>query len=129
MQRGIHCRFGMPGVIAEAHFDGSRNMVALLSGVRRWIMAHPNQCETMYLLPMGHPSGRHSEVDWSSPDITRFPDFPKTMVSEVLLRAGEVLYVPTDWFHYISNIGINAQCNSRSGVSDDYKKDLRKCGF
>lgn len=32
-------------------------------------------------------------------------------MSEVLLKAGEVLYVPTQWFHYISNIGINAQCN------------------
>lgn len=24
-QKGIHCRFGMRSVIAEAHFDGSRN--------------------------------------------------------------------------------------------------------
>ncbi|CAM9300880.1 unnamed protein product, partial [Hapterophycus canaliculatus] len=76
-QRGIHCRFGMPGVIAEAHFDGSRNMVAMISGVRRWIMAHPKQCKSMYLLPSGHPSGRHSDVDWSNPDLARFPDFPK----------------------------------------------------
>ncbi|CAM9372864.1 unnamed protein product, partial [Ectocarpus sp. 13 AM-2016] len=108
-QRGIHCRFGMPGVIAEAHFDGSRNMVAMVSGVRRWIMAHPNQCESMYLLPKAHPSGRHSDVDWSNPDLEKFPEFPKA--SKVLLKAGEVLYVPTQWFHYISNIGINAQCN------------------
>lgn len=64
-------------VIAEAHFDGSRNMVAMISGVRRWIMAHPNQCESMYLLPNGHPSGRHSDVDWSNPDLEKFPDFPK----------------------------------------------------
>lgn len=35
----------------------------------------------------------------------------QTLVSEVLLKAGEVLYVPTQWFHYISNIGVNAQCN------------------
>ncbi|CBJ29563.1 Hypoxia-inducible factor 1 alpha inhibitor (Hypoxia-inducible factor asparagine hydroxylase) [Ectocarpus siliculosus] len=128
-QRGIHCRFGMPGVIAEAHFDGSRNMVAMVSGVRRWIMAHPNQCESMYLLPKAHPSGRHSDVDWSNPDLDKFPDFPKTLISEVLLKAGEVLYVPTQWFHYISNIGINAQCNSRSGIAMDYDGDLDKCGF
>ncbi|CAM9775089.1 unnamed protein product, partial [Hapterophycus canaliculatus] len=35
----------------------------------------------------------------------------QTLISEVLLKAGEVLYVPTQWFHYISNIGVNAQCN------------------
>lgn len=72
-------------MIAEAHFDGSRNMVAMISGVRRWIMAHPNQCESMYLLPNGHPSGRHSDVDWSNPDLEKFPDFPK--VTGVPLRS------------------------------------------
>ena len=25
--KGIQCRFGMKGVIAEAHYDGGRNMV------------------------------------------------------------------------------------------------------
>lgn len=72
-------------MIAEAHFDGSRNMVAMISGVRRWIMAHPNQCESMYLLPNGHPSGRHSEVDWSNPDLEKFPDFPK-VTGRLMLR-------------------------------------------
>ncbi|CAM9435727.1 unnamed protein product, partial [Choristocarpus tenellus] len=126
---GIHCRFGMPGVIAEPHYDGSRNMVALVSGARRWIMAHPNQCSSMYLLPPEHPSGRHSEVDWGEPDLHKFPNFPDILVSEILLRAGEVLYVPTYWFHYIINIGVNAQCNSRSGVSTEYKPFIDACGF
>jgi hypothetical protein len=30
--RGINCRFGMHGIIAEAHYDGSRNMIAMLKG-------------------------------------------------------------------------------------------------
>jgi hypothetical protein len=59
-QRGIHCRFGMQGVIAENHYDGSRNIIGVFGGRRRYILSHPNQCESMYLLPMGHPSGRHS---------------------------------------------------------------------
>lgn len=44
-------------------------------------------------------------------DVTVMEKLKQTLVSEVLLKAGEVLYVPTQWFHYISNIGINAQCN------------------
>lgn len=43
-QKGIHCRFGMKGVIAENHFDGSRNAIVLLGGSRRYILAHPDQC-------------------------------------------------------------------------------------
>ena len=78
-QQGIHCRFGMRSIIAEAHFDRSRNSVAMLRGMRRWIMTHPSQCENMYILPKSHPSGRHSDVDWSNPDLEAFPDFPKVI--------------------------------------------------
>eukprot|EP00596_Hydrurales_sp_CCMP1899_P003697 CAMPEP_0119045380 /NCGR_PEP_ID=MMETSP1177-20130426/39290_1 /TAXON_ID=2985 /ORGANISM="Ochromonas sp, Strain CCMP1899" /LENGTH=776 /DNA_ID=CAMNT_0007017035 /DNA_START=164 /DNA_END=2491 /DNA_ORIENTATION=+ len=63
-QRGIHCRFGMRNIIAEAHFDGSRNSVVMIGGLRRWILSHPDQCENMHMLPRQHPSGRHSAVDW-----------------------------------------------------------------
>ena len=56
-QKGIHCRFGMKGIIAESHFDGSRNVALSIGGLRRWILNHPNQCDAMYLLPKGHPSG------------------------------------------------------------------------
>jgi len=35
MNKGIQCRFGMRGVIAEAHYDGGRNMVAMLKGAKR----------------------------------------------------------------------------------------------
>ena len=46
-QRGIHCRFGMSAVIAENHYDGSRNVIGLFGGRRRYILAHPNQCQNM----------------------------------------------------------------------------------
>ena len=48
-QRGIHCRFGMSAVIAENHYDGSRNVIGLFGGRRRYILAHPNQCDSMYM--------------------------------------------------------------------------------
>ena len=30
--QGINCRFGNRGVIAEAHYDGGRNFIAMLKG-------------------------------------------------------------------------------------------------
>jgi hypothetical protein len=39
-RRGIHCRFGMPGIIAENHFDSSRNAIVILGGQRRYILSH-----------------------------------------------------------------------------------------
>ena len=32
-----------------------------------------------------------------------------------VLKAGEVLYIPSHWFHYITSLQKSAQCNTRSG--------------
>jgi hypothetical protein len=128
-QKGIHCRFGMKGVIAENHFDGSRNSIALLGGERRYILSHPDQCENLCLLPRGHPSARHSAVDWSDPDWEQFPKFADAQVNEVVLQAGDVMYLPTHWFHYIISLELNYQCNTRSGITDHYLSAIEQCGF
>jgi hypothetical protein len=128
-QKGIHCRFGMHGVIAENHFDQSRNAIVVLGGERRYVLAHPNQCKFMSLYPKGHPSARHSAVDWSNPDLDSYPEFAEARANEVVLQPGDVLYLPTDWFHYIISLSLNFQCNTRSGVTPEYLGALRQCGF
>lgn len=128
-QKGIHCRFGMRGVIAENHYDGSRNMIALINGERRYILNHPNQCPKLALYPLGHPSGRHSSIDWSDPDYGKHPEFAESLGNEIVLQAGDVLYLPTYWFHYIISLETNFQCNTRSGINNDYAQDLSDCGF
>jgi len=128
-QKGIHCRFGMKGVTAENHFDGSRNFIAIFGGERRYILSHPNQCQSLALFPKGHPSARHSAVDWSDPDLDEFPQFRDARVNEVVMQAGDVLYLPTNWFHFIVSLELNFQCNSRSGISMEYMKPINECGF
>ena len=127
-QRGIHCRHGMRGVIAEAHYDGGRNFVVEFMGLRRWIMARPKECQNMHMYQRGHPSSRHSMVNWSDPDYQKYPLFNNLMVHEVILRPGDALYVPMYWFHFITNLNINIQCNSRSGFTSKYKSDINACG-
>ena len=136
--KGVHCRFGAAGIVAEAHYDGSRNFVVELggprdhpnSGRRRYILAAPSQCHNAYLLPKGHPSGRHSQIDWSRPvDLDRYPDFQHLHAFEVILEPGDCLYIPHGWIHYIQSLGTNFQCNARSGRNDIGMSDLRKCGF
>lgn len=130
--RGINCRFGMKGVIAETHFDSSINFIALMGGQRRYILAHPDQCINMELYPMDHPSGRHSRIDWSKA-YPQWKDsdrpFRHAQVNEVVLQAGDILYLPTFWLHFIVSLNINYQCNSRSGAFFQYQKYIDQCGF
>ena len=43
--KGIQCRFGMRGIIAETHYDGGRNMVAMIKGQKRYILTPPHTCK------------------------------------------------------------------------------------
>jgi hypothetical protein len=47
--KGIQCRFGMRGIIAETHYDGGRNMVAMLKGQKRYILSPPYACKYLGL--------------------------------------------------------------------------------
>mmetsp|Transcript_19871 Transcript_19871/g.35949 ORF Transcript_19871/g.35949 Transcript_19871/m.35949 type:complete len:526 (-) Transcript_19871:74-1651(-) len=129
-ERGINCRFGMRGVTAANHFDMSRNTIALLGGERRYVLSSPSQCNKMALYPKGHPSVRHSSLDWSNPvEWDDHPEFKEALINEVVLRAGDVLYLPTNWFHYIVNLSLNYQCNARSGISHETTHFIKDCGF
>jgi hypothetical protein len=128
-QRGINCRFGMEGVLAEAHYDSSRNFIVLLGGSRRYILAHPRECKHLELYGLDHPSGRHSSVDWTSRAAEKSVKFSNARVNEVVLQAGDALYLPTHWMHFIQSLDINYQCNARSGVTSHYVKHIQECGF
>jgi len=166
-QRGIHCRFGMPGMIAANHYDASRNSIAVLGGSRRYIISRPKQCPNLGLYPIEHESARHSRVDWttasedyqnfannhdnengeesetqpsSSSSLDNTPswiDYRKSLSllannatsTEVVLQAGDVLYLPSYWFHYIISLTTNMQCNTRSGRDGRDEQIMADCGF
>ena len=136
VHRGVHCRFAMPGTVAQAHFDAGRNFVALLRGHRRYILFPPSECSKLYLRNGTHPSARHSRVDFDafsqqSPKRALFPLFGTAQATEVTLSPGHVLFIPSFWHHWISSTDISIQCNTRSGnpLQSKYRSAIRACGF
>jgi ribosomal protein L16 Arg81 hydroxylase len=55
--------------------------------------------------------------------------FRNAQVNEVVLEAGDGLYLPTFWFHFIVSLNMNYQCNARSGITYENRKYIRQCGF
>lgn len=114
--KGIQCRFGMRGVIAEAHYDSGKNMVAMLRGNKRYILTPPWTCPALGIISdKKHPSFRHSVIDWSDLKQAKSRNFDKLNAIDTIVRTGEVLYIPSFWFHYIVSLEYSIQCNSRSG--------------
>lgn len=114
--KGIQCRFGMRGIIAEAHYDAGKNMVAMLKGAKRYILAAPSECPHLSIISeRKHPSFRHSDLDWSKPTSELPADFLASRAVDTILREGEILYIPSFYIHYPASLTYSIQCNSRSG--------------
>mmetsp|Transcript_18360 Transcript_18360/g.17679 ORF Transcript_18360/g.17679 Transcript_18360/m.17679 type:complete len:130 (+) Transcript_18360:167-556(+) len=106
----------MRGIIAEAHYDSGRNMVAMLGGAKRYILNPPKECKKLGLITdQKHPSYRHSIIDWSDISQATSRGFAAVDAIDTIVQKGEVLYIPSYWFHYIVSLKYSIQCNSRSG--------------
>ena len=134
--KGIQCRFGERGVTAATHYDAGRNMVAMISGAKRYILSPPIACPRLGIVTMSiHPSFRHSMLNFAHVNLLdenheELSHLIEGMSGEerewleiardapalsTILKAGEVLYIPSHWFHYITSLQKSAQCNVRSG--------------
>jgi hypothetical protein len=128
--KGIQCRFGMRGIIAEAHFDSGRNMVAMLKGAKRYILNPPQACKQLGIISdTKHPSYRHSVIDWSDIQQAESRGFASVQGIDTIVRTGEVLYIPSYWLHYIISTRYSIQCNSRSGAppNGQGQTDIEEC--
>jgi hypothetical protein len=129
-QKGIQCRFGERGVTAATHFDAGKNMVGMITGAKRYVLSPPNQCQHLgivtrrgnaifrhSLLNFGHFGGdEKGEEGMSEEERAWLHKAGQSLAVETVLKAGEVLYIPSHWFHYIISLQKSAQCNVRSGV-------------
>jgi len=127
--KGMRCRLGMRGIIAEGHVDGGLNMIAMVRGSKRYILSPPSVCACLHLLSEGQ-SKRHTAVNWS--DVDALPDDARACpATEVVVGQGDVLYVPSYWYHHIVSLDESIQCNVRSGIAmrDDAREFLHQCGL
>jgi len=127
LQKGIQCRFGERGITAANHYDSGRNMIAMITGAKRYILSPPRACKQLGVVSTkGHASFRHSMLNYGRIAMMDREDMPQeekewleivgtAEAVSTVLKEGEVLYVPTGWFHYITSLQKSAQCNVRSG--------------
>jgi Cupin-like domain len=129
-QRGIQCRFGERGVSAATHYDGGRNSVAMIYGAKRYLLFPPSECNLLGIVTdRNSPLYRHTVLNWShykylhaaawqehmSPSERDWLERAgRALAIETVLKAGEVLYIPSHWFHSVMSLQRSAQCNVRA---------------
>jgi hypothetical protein len=149
-QRGLSCRFSERGVLSASHYDGSRNFITMVNGAKRYILAPPRECSKLGIIPSSRsPMYRHSilnyrhfdylhdtsgaAADMSEKERAWLQKASGSQAVETVLKAGEVMYLPCHWFHYIASLQRSAQCNVRNDLDEignpefGGQKEVREC--
>lgn len=95
------------GTYGVLHYDRHHLFLGVCQyfGKKLWWMCPPEQSE--YLYPVG---GRHQSISWvnpASPDLQRFPLFAMVKPFVVTLEAGDLMFVPSSWWHMTRAVSAN----------------------
>ncbi|CAB4015110.1 Hypoxia-inducible factor 1-alpha inhibitor [Paramuricea clavata] len=115
---------GMPNVVTPLHYDIMQNVFIQLQGKKRFILFGPDQSTNLYPHPVGHPHDRQSQVDLDKPDYERFPKFRNVEALEAILEPGDVLYVPTNWWHHVESNKNNCTVSLNFWFEDDLSQRM-----
>lgn len=91
--------------VASAHQDLPDNLACVVAGRRRATLFPPGQLRNLHVGPLDlTPAGQPiSLVDFSAPDLERFPRFAEAMAHAQVaeLGAGDALFIPSLWWHHM----------------------------
>ena len=82
------------------HFDNLHTHAFLLQvyGSKEYVFYSPDQSAVLYPRP-GSEANKSSVNDIEHPALDRFPLFARAIATRCTLRAGELLFVPSGWWH------------------------------
>lgn len=82
------------------HFDNMHTHAFLMQlfGTKEYVVYSPAQTPWLYPRP-GIEANKSSIDDLDHPDLTRFPLFARAVPGRCVLRPGEMLFVPSGWWH------------------------------
>jgi len=115
--------FSSGGTTSVWHNDGYENINCLIKGEKTLIMANKSDLANVYL---DIPHGAYSSIDVDNVDNLKYPLLKHAKFYNVSMEAGDCLYIPLRWFHYVKsfnrNIAINKWWHShKSPVKCDKK--------
>ena len=94
-------------IVTPAHFDESDNIACVVAGRRRFTLFPPEQVGNLYIGPLDYAPtpAPISMVDFSAPDLARFPRFARALEAALVadLGPGDAIYIPPLWWHHVQS--------------------------
>lgn len=107
-----HLWIGAAGCVTPLHYDEMNNLITLLQGRKRVMLLPPSEYAALYPFGFGYRRGHVSRVNPEAVDKQAFPSFPSNQVCEVVLDAGDSLFIPAFWWHYVRSVDISISVNT-----------------
>jgi len=93
---------GPAGAVTTLHFDSTHNLFVQISGVKKVVLIPRDQSKFLYYPCREFGLNLHfSPVDVEHPDPNRHPRFAHATPREIIMRPGEMLFIPASWWHYL----------------------------
>ena len=97
----VNLWFGSGGNVTPLHYDFSNNFLAQVTGVKHLILIAPEHFHRCY--PNESANLFHlSLMDLENPDYDHFPEFKDVPLIHATIRAGDLLYMPPFWWHFVT---------------------------
>ncbi|MFM0076315.1 cupin-like domain-containing protein [Paraburkholderia sediminicola] len=93
-------RASAASLVTRLHCDLANSFLAQIHGRKRVRLYAPAQESAVYALDAFN-TYRPCRVDVAAPDLTRFPRFAGAAGVDVMLEPGDLLVIPTGWFHCV----------------------------
>mmetsp|Transcript_27273 Transcript_27273/g.76962 ORF Transcript_27273/g.76962 Transcript_27273/m.76962 type:complete len:528 (+) Transcript_27273:264-1847(+) len=90
---------------SSTHYDPYHNLLCLVTGHKTAVMHSPKHTAALYPEAAFGEACNHSKVDFSCPDLERFPLYYEAKGHELQARiqAGDALFIPEGWWHQIGS--------------------------
>jgi hypothetical protein len=104
---------GAAGCVTPLHRDSTDNFAIHLLGTKRWTIFPPQDAPYLYMTTSGPPKRDFatSAVDLRDPDHEAYPLFKNAKAITFEVNAGETLYLPMGWAHYVENVSLSLMVN------------------
>lgn len=118
-RRFVFSFFGCQGSTTPLHYDIDMGDVlhTVIQGRRRIRLFSPASSKALYQ----HPFTVRSYVDLTEPDFDHFPALEAAEAYELVLEAGQTLYMPSGWWHefYYLDAGVGVSLRAPSPMWRD----------
>jgi oxalate decarboxylase/phosphoglucose isomerase-like protein (cupin superfamily) len=95
------------GVVASLHYDGDgcHNLNVQVKGKKRVLLFSPSQVLYPFSGLTSVGPQNFSQVNIVNPDEGRFPGFRSVRCLEAVIEEGDMLFIPSYWYHSVFHLG------------------------